>query len=141
MDIENWCKCCLACQSYSNKKGVQELSNWPKVNKPFERIQVDFFHFDKCVFLILIDVYSKWLEVVMSKTNASATIGKLREIFSVFGLPAELVADNGPPFDSNEFRMFCDKNGMKLTHSPPYHPQSNGSGEVFVTQKVRYIRC
>lgn len=64
-----------------------------------------------------------------SSTNARETCLKLKQIFSVFGLPAEIVADNGPPFNSSEFNNFCQVNGIKLINTPPYHPQSNGSAE------------
>lgn len=71
---------------------------------------------------------------------------ELRSVFSVLGLPIEIVSDNGPPFDSYEFQAFCDANGIRLTHSPPYHPQSNGEGEVAVrvakqTLKKLVIDC
>lgn len=32
-------------------------------------------------------------------------------------------------YNSAEFLKFCNANSIKLTHSPPYHPQSNGSAE------------
>lgn len=54
---------------------------------------------------------------------------KLKEIFSVIGLPAELVSDNGSPFNSTDFNKFCVANGIKVIKSPPYHPQSNGIAE------------
>lgn len=68
----------------------------------------------------------------MKRTHAFETISKFREMFSVFGLPDEIVSDNGPPFNSFDFKEFCDSNGIKLSHSPPYHPQSNGEAEVAV---------
>lgn len=133
VDIENWIKCCKACQAMQNKKSEVELSNWPVTTKPFERVHIDFYSFDNNTFLILVDTYSKWLEVeIMNRTHAKATIDKLRKMFAVFGLPTEIVSDNGPPFNSHEFTQFCKSNGIKLTHSPPTHPQSNGEGEVSV---------
>lgn len=133
IDIENWCKCCRACQSMSNKKDESELAGRPKTNKPFERIHIDFFSLEGKSFLIIVDNYSKWLEVfLMKRTHAFETISKFREMFSVFGLPDEIVSDNGPPFNSFDFKEFCDSNGIELSHSPPYHPQSNGEAEVAV---------
>lgn len=133
IDIENWSKCCKACQAMQNKKSEAELSNWPLAMRPFERIHIDFYSFENNTFLILVDAYSNWLEIVlMNKTHANATIDKLRNIFAIFGLPTEIVSDNGPPFDSYEFNQFCKNNAIKLSHSPPYHPQSNGQGEVSV---------
>lgn len=92
---------------------------------------MDFFYKNKFAFLIIVDQKSKWVDVKLmtAGTGALETISKLRDFFSVFGLPAELVSDNGPPFSSNDFVMFCQANGIKPVKSPPYHPQSNGAAE------------
>lgn len=97
----------------------------------FYRVNIDFFHKNKYTFLILTDNKSKWVEVkLMSEgTNIKETIVKLKQIFSAFGLPVEIVSDNGPPFNSFEFNAFCQANGINPVKSPPYHPQSNGIAE------------
>eukprot|EP00795_Rhopilema_esculentum_P012576 gene12576-3275_t len=61
----------------------------------------------------------------MSSTTSGATIDKLRYIFASYGLPEELVSDNGPQFVSEDFEMFLKRNGIKHTLIPPYHPASN----------------
>lgn len=133
IDIENWCKCCKACQSMQNRKDESELSSWPKTMRPFERVHIDFYSLEGKTFLILIDTYSLWMEIFpMKKTTAQDIIIKFRSMFSVFGLPDEIVSDNGPPFNSKEFSDFCTENGIKLSHSPAYSPQSNGQAEVAV---------
>lgn len=132
-DVENCTKCCKSCQSMINRKDERELSNWPKTNRPFERVHIDFFMLEGKTFLILVDSYSKWLEIfLMKKTKAIEVIKCLKLVFAMFGLADEIVSDNGPPFGSFEFETFCKSNGIKLTHSPPYHPQSNGEAEVAV---------
>lgn len=138
VDIENWCKCCKACQSTQNKKSEAELVQWPTAQIPFERIHIDFFYFEGKSFLIVVDAYSKWLDVfIMNTTIAKSTIEKLMYLFSTVGLPHEIVSDNGPPFNSVELSRFCESLGIKHTRSPPYHPQSNGQGEV----AVRVAKC
>ncbi|XP_055621905.1 uncharacterized protein LOC129765528 [Toxorhynchites rutilus septentrionalis] len=61
------------------------------------RVHVDFAGpIDGMYYLLLVDSLSKWPEVIptMSITSA-ATIAILRQIFSRFGVPEVLVADNG----------------------------------------------
>ena len=42
---------------------------------------------------------SKWLEVLpMHSTTADATVGALRFVFPTYGLPEEIVSDNGSQF-------------------------------------------
>jgi len=53
----------------------------------------------------------------------------LKAVFARFGDPELLVCDNGPPFASREFMEYCEKNDIKLLHSPPYNPESNGEAE------------
>lgn len=133
VDIENWCKCCSACQSFEKKKSENELSQWPKTTYPFERVHIDFFSLEGSTFLILADSFSKWLEIFqMGKTGAIETIDKLMSVVDTFGYPVEIVSDNGPPFSSREFHTFWESRRVKITHSPPFHPQSNGFGEVSV---------
>lgn len=74
----------------------------------------------------------------MSKTNARSLITTMRQFFAYFGLPGQIVSDNGPPFGSNEFIQFGELNGIKMTRTPPYHPQSNGLAERAV-QTVKNV--
>ena len=65
----------------------------------------------------------------MSSITASATIQCLRNIFAQFGIPENVVSDNGPTFTSMEFKQFLQRNGVRHITSPPYHPASNGLAE------------
>ena len=109
----------------------------------WQRIHVDFAGpFIGRQFLIVVDAHSKWPEVIeMKTTTASATIRELRQLFSSYGLPEQLVSDNGPQFTSTEFEAFLKSNGIKHTCSAPYHPSSNGLAERFVQTFKRAMRA
>ena len=82
------------------------------------------------MWLLIIDAHSKWIEVFqMSSTSSSATIQKLREVFSCFGLPDRIISDNASNFVGAEFKDFMMKNRIKHSTSAPYHPASNGLAE------------
>ena len=68
----------------------------------------------------------------MTSTTADNTIATLRHVFSAFGLPEQLVTDNGPQFVSREFADFMQGNGIKHIRTAPYHPSSNRAVERLV---------
>ena len=74
---------------------------------------------------------------VMKNTTARATIEVLRKWFAKFGIPMQLVSDNGPQFISNEFEQFMGMNGVKHIRCSAHHPCSNGGAERFVQTMKR----
>ncbi|XP_041969285.1 uncharacterized protein K02A2.6-like [Aricia agestis] len=65
----------------------------------------------------------------MNTTSASAVIKIFREIFARFGLPSQIVTDNGPPFTSSELKSYLDRNGIVHNLTSPYRPKGNGAAE------------
>ena len=79
------------------------------------------------------DAHSKWPEIFeMTSTRTDKTIAILRSLFSHYGLPRQIVSDNGAQFTSSEFAEFVQSNGIKHTCTAPYHPASNGAVERLV---------
>ena len=130
-EIEELVKHCNACQESRPSPPAAPLHPWEWPSKPWSRLHLDFAGpFLGHSYLILVDAYSKWLDVhIMNSTTSAKTIEKLRMVFSVHGLPHKIVTDNGTAFTSNEFRQFMAQNGIKHVTSAPYHPSSNGQAE------------
>ncbi len=85
------------------------------------------------MYFLIIDAHSKWGEVFqMTQTIATKTVEVLRQLFSSYGLPEQVVSDNGPQFVSEEFHQFMQGNGICHIRCAPYHPASNGLVERFV---------
>ncbi|KAL5505227.1 hypothetical protein EMCRGX_G006629, partial [Ephydatia muelleri] len=134
LDLENLAKSCLQCQEVKVSPPVAPLHPWVWPAQPWQRIHIDFAGpFLGSNFLVVVDAHSKWPEVVEMKTLTSAkTIEALRELFATYGLPQQLVSDNGSQFTSEEFAQFMTTNGIKHICCAPYHPASNGLAERFV---------
>ena len=49
-----------------------------------------------------------------------------------YGFPEEIVSDQGSQFTSDHYRAFAAKYNMKITHSSPRYPRSNGFIESMV---------
>ncbi|XP_041349159.1 uncharacterized protein K02A2.6-like [Gigantopelta aegis] len=132
--IEILAQSCVGCQEVKTAPPKAPIHPWEWPTKPWERIHVDFAGpFLGTMFLIMVDGFSKWPEVVqMNKTTSGRTVEVLRTIFARNGLPIQLVSDNGPQFTSEEFATFMKANGVKHVTSAPYHPSTHGLVERFV---------
>lgn len=133
-EVEAIAKNCHACQSVKSAPSKAPLHPWVWPAKPWQRLHIDFAGpFQGKMFFVLVDAHSKWPEVIpMSSTSATKTIEVMRNLFSSYGLPMQVVSDNGPQFVSQEFADFLKQNGVKHVRSTPYHPSTNGLVERFI---------
>jgi hypothetical protein len=133
-DLENCAKSCVSCQAVKSSPAKAPLHPWMWPAKPWQRIHIDFVGpFLGKNFLVVVDAHSKWAEVIeMSSTTSSKTIVELRKLFSAYGLPEQIVSDNGPQFVAEEFATFLKLNGIRHIRCSPYHPSSNGGAERFI---------
>ena len=143
LDIEDKVRLCNVCTKAHQTPKAVPLLLWPWSTEPWQRIHVDFAEVKGQQFLLVVDSHSKWMEVFpMNSTTANATIEALRTLFARYGLPHELVSDNGPQFVAREFKTFLEMNCIKHTLCPPYHPSTNGLAERHVqTFKHMYQSC
>ena len=112
-------------------------------SKPWERIHIDFCGpFRNHMYLIVVDAYSKWPEVIRmsSSTSTSETTKVLLSLFSRHGQPDKLVSDNGPQFMSDKFKEFMSNCGILHIKTAPYHSQTNGEAERFVQTFKNFIK-
>ncbi|XP_060542405.1 uncharacterized protein K02A2.6-like [Pantherophis guttatus] len=132
--ISEWVGKCRPCQESRPDPPVAPIQEWEKPKGPWGRIHIDFagpFHGQ--TFLIVVDAFSKWLEIIlMPSTTAEAVIKALRKLFATHGLPDTLVSDNGPQFTATLFEGYLAGLGIRHALSAPFHPASNGLAERFV---------
>ena len=140
--IEEVVKACRQCASVKTSPPVAPLIPWTWPSKPWKRVHVDFASYEGNHYHVVVDAHSKWPEVIgpMKITSAGATINALRCIFSRYGLPEQVVSDNGPPFQSAEYVDFLRRNGVKRVLVSPYHPASNGQAERFVQTFKNFLK-
>ena len=124
-------KGCNKCQSNQSAPTEAPLHPWEWPGSPWSRIHIDYAGpYKGEMFLVVMDAYSKWLDVHhMKSITSTATIEKLREMFATHGLPATLISNNGSNFTSSEFQEFVKRNEIKHIKAAPYHPASNGLAE------------
>lgn len=133
-DIENMVKSCQSCQQLLCSPAKSPLIPWAPEDGVWSRIHVDFAGpINNFYFLIVIDSFSKFVEVFKTKEITTAfTISKIRELFSRYGLVDILVSDNGRQFTSDDFRKFLKMNNVQHVLTAPGHPATNGQAENIV---------
>ncbi|XP_054260272.1 uncharacterized protein K02A2.6-like [Macrosteles quadrilineatus] len=142
-NLEETVSTCTVCQCTRNAAVKVPLYQWPRTTNRWQRIHIDYAEDPQTrqQLLVVVDSFSKWLEVFLMKSTTSfKTIERLRTLFAAYGLPEELVSDNAPNFTSAEFREFLSRNGIKFTLSPPYHPASNGAAERCVQEVKKNLQ-
>jgi hypothetical protein len=97
-DMESLIKGCVSCQSMGDDSDCKEsIRNW-EAKKPWEKMHIDFVEFRGHNILVLVDSYSKWVEVwVTSRSGAAAVIDHLDNLIGTFGAPNIILSENGPP--------------------------------------------
>ena len=81
--------------------------------------------------LALTDYFTKWVEAEAFHQVRDTEVKNFvwKNIICKFGVPHEIVTDNGPQFISFAFQDFCAEWNIKLTFATPRHSQSNGQAE------------
>lgn len=139
--IESMINSCDICNQLRSSPPRVSISPWKYPAVPFYRIHLDFLGpLNNRMYLVIVDAYTKWVEVYDVPSTTSNVVEKLYEYISRFGLPHTIVTDNATNFSSEEFRAFCLQNGIIHIFSPPYHPASNGQAESYVKIVKRGIK-
>ncbi len=113
----------------------QQWQELPPVDQPMERVSIDITEMrseaigQKYV-LAAIDNFSRFVNLYpMSTRTAESVISKLDMVVVTYGVPRVLLANNAREFCSEKLKTWCRKNGIRLVHSTPYHPQGNSISE------------
>ncbi|XP_049886457.1 uncharacterized protein K02A2.6-like [Pectinophora gossypiella] len=140
--VQRMCQECAVCAAQADAPTKQAPCMWPWPNRAWTRLHLDFMGpIAGKTYLVVIDATSKWIEIFnMSSTSAGALIDRLYELFSRWGLPKQIVSDNGPQFASGELESFIKSNGIEHIFTAPYHPASNGLAENAVRTLKRVIK-
>jgi hypothetical protein len=119
------------------------LKMTPLPNETMEKVAADFYGpLQTGEYLLLVTCkYSRYpfIEVVNS-TSARAVIPKFERILSEFGYPSEIMADNRPPFRSQEFRDYAVECGFQVRNITPAEPKVTGQVERFMKNITKTVK-
>ena len=150
-DVALHCKTCGPCQKTAGRRPREkvELVNMPQMSRPFQRGAVDMVgplqrsRKGNRYILVLVDYATRFPEATpLSSTESEKVADALIDMFSRYGIPDELLSDQGTNFVSTVMQQVCDRLGIKKIKTSPYHPQTNGLVERFNgTLKSMLRRC
>ena len=139
-DLKGWIDNCSFCLRHSRQQRAEPLKPTVLPERPWLKIGADLCSYKGSEFLIVVDYYSRWIEIVyLEETTSSYVIGKLKNIFAKFGIPEVLISDNGPQFGSTAFQKFSVDYGFQHCTSDPHFPQENGCAERAVQTAKRLL--
>jgi hypothetical protein len=120
---------CEGCQFFARQKYVPShqlqtihitwsFSTWRlDLVGPFKKANRGFTHI-----FVAVDKFIKWIEV---KPTASITAAKavelIKEIIYRFGMPNNIITDNGTQFIVREIKDFCADSGIKINYASVSH--------------------
>jgi hypothetical protein len=149
-DSYKFARSCDKCQKFVGKEHLSAMPlHLVLLDFPFSKWGLDFIgpinpssSTGHIFILIATDYFTKWTEVVPLRHVQDEQVISFLEsnIFSRFGLPLEIITDNGPTFISAKLTQFLAKLGVNHFTSSSYYPQGNGQAESTNKNLVRIIK-
>ena len=134
-DVREFCRRCDRCASYYRgpipKQGL--LSEF-RVGEPMERWGIDITgpHPTSSAghryILTAIDYFTRWVEAFPMRNQEAKTVAKLLvdQVFSRYGVPMQIISDQGANFESTLFSRLCELLGVDKLRTTPYKARTNG---------------
>ena len=102
-EVRNRCQYC--------NRNVPSQPNAPPVMPippvyPFQCICADYFLHKGVNYPVIVDRYSNWLIISQSSEGAKGLTKSLKDIFTTYGISAELSSDGGPEFTASVTKAF-----------------------------------
>lgn len=82
--------------------------------------------------IVAIDYFSKWVEAEALRNITDTEVMKFvwENICCRYGVPKDLISDNGTQFNSKRIRAWCTSMKIRQRFTSVAHPQANGQVEV-----------
>ena len=148
--IEDFCAHCKICQvnksSRAPKAPLSEFADPP--SKPREQVAFDIATLPWAsnnyrYFLLIIDMYSRYIEIAPMKDREAPTIkaALLQHWIYRHGKFQTALSDQARNVDESTVRKLCEQLNIEKKHSSSYHPEGDGMAERAIGTVKTTIRC
>jgi RNase H-like domain found in reverse transcriptase/Reverse transcriptase (RNA-dependent DNA polymerase)/Integrase zinc binding domain len=111
--VEDWNAGCRTCILTGRPEEAIPMQRTMLPDDSWDYIALDycgpFAAFGGVHVVCLVDYFSRYaVAAIVKSTSWNHLEPVLEDIFNRFGLPAKMKADNGPPFNGNAYKRFCE---------------------------------
>lgn len=141
--VEENIRNCHTCQISTHKTAREPQKMSPLPAAPWTEVSADFGHLQNGKYLLVVtDEYSRYVVVdILDSISTNSVIPRLDKIFAEFGVPVSLKTDNGPPFNSHDFKTYASVTGFRHRKITPLWPQANAETERFMRTVKKSIKA
>lgn len=137
-DVRRFCQRCHECATYHRgtpkRQGLLQVC---PVGEPWERIAIDLTgphptsRSGHTYILTVIDLFTKWAEALPLRNKEAVTVARalVDVVISRFGVPLQLLSDNGKEFDNLVLKEICRLLEIDKLRTTTYKASTNGAVE------------
>jgi len=137
-EVMDFVKTCEHCQRYRRDKNDRpEFQERRLPSYPMQRISMDFLSLESATtsgdfkVLVIIDDLTRYAEAFVTPNEKGDTAANvlMEKIICRYGVPEEIITDQGSAFISDLFETLCYQLAVDKIFTCAYHPQGNGINE------------
>lgn len=148
-DVRQWTQSCISCQRAKvNRHVFSAIGEFAEVKARFSKVHVDIVgplpQYEGFRYLLTcIDRFTRWPEAIplIDITAESIATAFYSGWVSRFGVPAEIVTDQGRQFESSLFKDLLTLLGSTRCRTSPYNPAANGLIERWHRTLKAALKC
>jgi transposase InsO family protein len=138
-EVKKYVTQCGECQEARPAQRREPMMSFEIPEAPGLVVHGDYFELGANEYLVLVDIFSGWMEVMSANSRRPSELTRLFRVYMTRnGVPKKFHADQGSAFESAEFKNFCKEWGIEFSDNSPKYPRGNGIAEAFV-KKAKHI--
>ena len=149
-DIDKYVTSCNICnQNKKSPRASKSPMTTYHAGAPMERVHIDFLgplpktkHGNQYI-LMIVDQFTKWVEIIPTTCQTAEETARniVNHFFCRFGVPFQILSDQGRNFESELFAALCKALQIHKTRTTPYRPSANGQAERYNRTIMEAVRC